>query len=119
LSDPYEQQLATELDWIARAAAAKLGRGFEPVAYGMLRQLTQDAATEALSPSRFGSTSISMASRDVETRKNEARAAVQKLVDAIAAEAATLPRHEVEAGVVGEQTLRAALARFCPCWPIC
>jgi hypothetical protein len=118
MSSPLEEQaLATELYAIAQTAAARHGRTFKPIAEAELLRLTQAAAAETLSPSRFGSVSTAKASLGVDGRRQEAREAVVKLVQSMVTEAATIPGYSAD--LLGEQTLGRAFSRFCPCWPFC
>jgi hypothetical protein len=114
-----QQALASELFDLARSTASSAGRTFKPIADNALRQLTQDAASEVLRPGRFGAISSAKAIVDIDVRKNEARAAVRSLVDAMAAHAVTIPGYETD--FLGDRTLAYALAAsgLCPCWPIC
>jgi hypothetical protein len=114
-----KQEMAEHLYLTAVTTAAGHGRAFRKIAEGELRQQIDQAASEILSPSRFGATSAQYANETVEKRLVEADAATHKLVLGMISHAQTVPSYP--ANVLGERTLSAALSSssFCPCWPFC
>lgn len=113
------QVLAGNLYSQAQSVAAGHGRQFKPSVAAQLQSLMQTAASEALSPSRFGAISREKDALPIEARTAEATVAVQRLVDAMVGHAVTVPGYPADA--LGERTLNHALnaSGLCPCWPIC
>ena len=118
MSGSIEERLfGNELFSVALTAAAVHSRSFKPIAMGSLQQIAMEAAAEVFQPSGFGARSAAEGALSLDERKDHARAAMGLLVDAMAAQAGTIPGYEAD--MLGERTLGGALHALCPCWPIC
>jgi hypothetical protein len=121
MADPTTEQLAARLYKVAESAAtAKYGRRLKLSAAGGLKELTQAAAEEVISPKAFGVRSTRARAKTLTQRTKEAEVAVRALVDAMASHAESIHRYDPDR--LGERTLAFAMYNrlgFCPCWPFC
>lgn len=100
-------------------SAAPNGRRFKQATAGGLRELTQMWAEEVIRPHRFAGRSSAEASKSIDERISDAKAAVAALVVEMARDAQSIKGYDKDK--LGERTLAHALycSSFCPCWPIC
>jgi hypothetical protein len=105
---------------LAVKIAATHGRTFKLSAAGGLKELTRAAAKEVISPERYGERSAQEAKYNLVRRKNDAKRAVRKLVNAMVKHAKSIPSYDKDR--LGESTLASAMYSefsICPCWPFC
>lgn len=115
---PSIEEIQAILMDCADARAASFGRHFGPDSRLSVQALINEAAEEVYSPSRFGLRSEQWSTVDVAERIADARSAVEKVVDVMAAAAAGIADYGPDR--LGEDTFAAVMSRnFCPLWPFC
>ncbi|MEM9973704.1 MAG: hypothetical protein AAF771_05945 [Pseudomonadota bacterium] len=108
---------ATRIFAHAERHAARLGYRFGDGSDQDVRQLADMAVAEVRIADRAG---LEFSPMGAEVRMRQAEAALEVLVEQMVIAANEIPGYaDSHPGVIGEQSLREALRKICPIWPIC